>query len=65
MHMQLRAHGSPVIIVGTHMDKVDRKRMQCLEDLAKKTFQKDFPRKGVYPQVRRITITILYTYMYD
>ena len=44
---QLRAPGCPVIIVGTHRDKVSRRDIMELEQQALQEYSNDF----IYPEV--------------
>ena len=49
LFMQLRARGCPVVLVGTHMDKVDRQSIAQLEDLARRLYIGTGT--PIYPQV--------------
>ena len=49
--IQLRAQGCPVVIVGTHMDKLKDKRVMELEETAKEKYVKSST-NSAYPHVR-------------
>ena len=67
---QLRAPGCPVVIVGTHMDGVNKHDMAHLEEMARKLYiNVDHNKTNPYPHVRRYihvlgTSICIYMYIY-